>query len=199
MQATNHITQVRIYDMTHLVDSAFDRHAMQRISAWLAWACLLLIVGLPLLVASYWAVADTGLLAVRANMLPLSIQAPVQDWQRVVGALLTGIPVALMLRGVWEARLCFQQFAVGKVFTSEAVQQLRKFAAWIMGSSLASILIGPALSVVLTINNAPGTQQVAIGIGTDHVLTLMFAAVVWVMASVIAQGQALAEENASFV
>lgn len=185
--------------MTHLVNSAFDRHAMQRISAYLAWACLLLIVGLPLLVASYWAVADTGLLAVRANMLPLSIQAPVQDWQRVVGALLTGIPVALMLRGVWEARLCFKQFAVGKVFTAEAVQQLRKFAAWIMGSSLASILIGPALSVVLTINNAPGTQQVAIGIGTDHVLTLLFAAVVWVMASVIAQGQALAEENASFV
>jgi Protein of unknown function (DUF2975) len=123
----------------------------------------------------------------------------VQDWQRVVGALLTGIPVALMLRGVWEARLCFKQFAVGQVFTSLAVQQLRKFAAWIMGSSLVSILIGPALSVVLTINNAPGTQQVAIGIGTDHVLTLMFAAVVWVMASVIAQGQALAEENASFV
>ena len=57
--------------MTHLVDSAFDRHAMQRISAWLARACLLLIVGLPLLVASYWAVADPGLLAVRGKMLPL--------------------------------------------------------------------------------------------------------------------------------
>ena len=69
--------------MTHLINSAFDRHAMQRISAWLAWACLLLDRVFAAAGGGYWAVADTGLLAARANMLPLNIQAPVQDWQRV--------------------------------------------------------------------------------------------------------------------
>lgn len=185
--------------MTKLVNSAFERHAMQRISGWLAWACLLLIVALPILVAAYWSVADTGLLAVHANMLPSLIQAPLQDWQRLGGALVTCLPVALMMRGLWEARLCFKQFAAGQVFTAQAVQRLRSFAGWIMASSLASILIGPVVSVVLTFNNATGNRHVAIGIGTDHVLTLLFAAVVWVMAAVIAQGQVLAEENSSFV
>jgi hypothetical protein len=60
-------------------------------------------------------------------------------------------------------------------------------------------VIGPVISIVLTFNNQLGEKHVAIGIGTDQVLTMMFAAVVWVMAAVIAQGQALAEENASFV
>lgn len=185
--------------MTHLINSAFDRHAMQRVSGWLAWACLVLMVVFPLLVLAYWAVADAGLLAARSNMLPVNIQSPLADWQRVAGALITCIPVALMMRGLWEARLCFKQFAVGQVFTAQAVQRLRSFAGWTVASSLASIVIGPAISVVLTFNNPPGARHVAIGIGTDQVLTLMFAAVVWVMAAVIAQGQALAEENASFV
>lgn len=185
--------------MTHLVDSAFDRHSMQRISGLLATACLVLIVALPILVLYYWAVADAAVLAIHAQMLPAVIQAPVQDWQRLAGALVTCIPVALMMRGLWEARLCFKQFAAGQVFTKQAVQRLRGFAGWIMASSLASILIEPVISVVLTFNNAAGNRQVAIGVGTDHVLTLLFAAVVWVMAAVIAQGQVLAEENSSFV
>jgi Protein of unknown function (DUF2975) len=185
--------------MTKLVNSAFERHSMQGISTWLARACLFFIVALPLLVLYYWAVADTGLLAVHANMLPALVQAPLQDWQRLAGGLITCIPVALMMRGLWEAHLCFKQFTAGRVFTTQAVQRLRSFAGWIMASSLASILIGPAISVALTLNNPPGSQHVAIGIGTNHVLTLLFAAVVWVMAAVISQGQALAEENSSFV
>jgi Protein of unknown function (DUF2975) len=185
--------------MTQLVNAAFDRHAMQRVSGWLARACLLLILVLPIVVLYFWAVANTAMLAIHAQMLPALIEAPVTDWQRLAGALVTCLPVSLMVRGLWEARLCFKQFAAGHVFTAQAVQRLRSFAGWIMASSLASILVGPVISVILTINNAVGNRQLAIGIGTDHVLTLLFAAVVWVMAAVIAQGQVLAEENSSFV
>lgn len=185
--------------MTPLINFAFDRHAMQRVSAWLAWACLLLVITLPLTVLAYWAVADVGLLAARSNMLPVNIQSQLADWQRMAGALVTCIPVGLMLRGLWEARLCFKQFAIGQVFTAQAVQRLRSFAGWTLASSLASIVIGPVISVILTFNNPPGARHVTVGIGTDQILTLLFAAVVWVMAAVIAQGQTLAEENASFV
>ena len=185
--------------MSKLVNSVFESYSMQRTSAWLARACLALVIILPLLVLAYWLVADASMLAVRANLLPSAIQKPLQDWQRVVGALLTLIPVVLMVRGLWEARMCFAQFAAGHVFTAQAVQRLRSFAAWISASSLGSILINPLLSALLTLNNAPNTRHLAIGIGTDHILSLLFATMVWVMASVIAQGQALAEENSSFV
>lgn len=185
--------------MTELINATFEKHAMQRICGGLAWVCVFLIVTAPLLVLAYWAVADAGLLAVRANMLPLTIQTPLQDWQRVGGALVTLVPVGLMLRGLWEARACFGQFALGQIFTAQAVQRLRSFAGWIMASSLASILVGPVISVLLTFNNAHDQRHVAIGIGMNEVLSLLFAAVVWVMASVIAQGLVLADENASFV
>lgn len=189
--------------MTRLVNSMFERHSLQRVSGWLASACLVLIVVfiviLPLLVLVYWTAPDLGLLAVRVNMLPINMQTAPQDWQRLSSAALTCIPVMFMVRGLWEARLCFKQFATGQVFTTLAVQRLRSFAGWIMASSLASILIGPALYVVLTFSNTAGTRQVAMGISTDQIMTLLFAAIVWVMAAVIAQGQALADENSSFV
>ena len=191
--------QSKGFAMIHLVNSTFERHSMQRTSGWLASACLMLMVVLPVVVVAYWAVADPGLLAVRANMLPNAIQAPLQPWQRWAGAGVTCIPVALMLLGLWQARQCFLQFAQGRVFTQQAVQRLRAFAAWALAASVADMLTSPVLSVLLTLHNPPGMQHVAIGIGTDHVLSTLFAAMVWVMASVIAQGQMLAEENASFV
>ena len=172
---------------------------MQRTSGLLASACLTLMVVLPVVVFVYWAVADAGLLAVRANMLPTAIQAPLQPWQRWAGAGVTCVPVALMLLGLWQARQCFLQFSHGQVFTRQAVQRLRAFAAWALAASVADMLTSPVLSVLLTLHNPPGARHLAVGIGTDHVLSALFAAMVWVMASVIAHGQALAEENASFV
>ena len=47
--------------------------------------------------------------------------------------------------------------------------------------------------------NAPGTRQLSIAISSNHIFTLFFAVLVWMMADVIARGCALVEENESFV
>jgi hypothetical protein len=38
-----------------------------------------------------------------------------------------------------------------------------------------------------------------IALSSEHVFTLFFAALVWLMADIMGQGQALAEENERFV
>ena len=67
----------------------------------------------------------------------------------------------------------------------------------------AVLLAGPLAamvnSVVLTLQNTPGTRRMAIGLGSDQLFMLLFAALVYLMADVIAQGQTLAEENERFV
>ena len=101
--------------------------------------------------------------------------------------------------GLWQARRCFAGFARGQLFTGMAVTCLRRFAACMGGSALASLVTGPTLSVLLTWGNPPGLRHLAVGVGSDQLFTLLFAAVVWLMAAVIGQGEALAQENASFV
>lgn len=172
---------------------------IRNLSRLLAATCSLLIVALPIAVAVYSLLADAAELAMRANLSSLAIQTPLQTWQRAACALITQVPLALLLLGLWQARKCFRLFAAGQVFTEQAVSFLRRFAGWVAASVAAAIVAEAAISVVLTLHNLPGKRHLAIGIGSDQLFTLFFAGMVWLMAAVIGQGQRLAEENASFV
>lgn len=187
-----------------IIDRAPLHHTLSaariaRISRALSAACLTLILGLPVAVLIYWLSADATQLAVRANLPATAMHWPLEPWQRVAGALITALPVSLVLLGLWHARRCFKLFAAGSVFTTEAVRCLRRFAGWIAVSVAAGIVASTAISVVLTLPNTPGGRHLAIGVGTDQLFTLLFAAMVWLMAAVIGQGRTLAEENAQFV
>jgi hypothetical protein len=175
---------------------------MQRMvlqSRMLAAVCLVLIVLLPVGVALYWALATNAALAVRVNLPADAIRVVLLPWQRVAGGVLAELPLVLLLMGLWQARKCFLLFAAGKVFTSETVTCLKRFAGWTMASVIAGVPVATAISIVISLTNPPGLQQLAVSIGSDQVLLLFFAGMVWLIAGVISQGQVLAEENASFV
>jgi hypothetical protein len=172
---------------------------IQRLSVFLAWACLMAGIALPFAVLAYWLLAGANELALLGHLRADAIHGPLHVWQRLAGAMCTLVPAGLASLGLWHAHRCFRGFIKGEVFTAGAVLRLRRFAACMGGSALAAIIAGPVLSVLLTWGNPAGARQLALGIGSDHLLTLLFAGMVWVMAAVIGQGQALAEENASFV
>jgi hypothetical protein len=98
-----------------------------------------------------------------------------------------------------QARLCFAQFEQGQVFSPLATAQLRRFAGWVAAAAFAAMLAAAVMSVVLSLNNPPGARHLAIGISSNHVFTLFFAGVVWLMADIIGRGLMLAEENERFV
>ena len=184
--------------------SASDRHMgndgrIQRVSRWLALLCLVPIVSLPIIPLAYWGLETPDRLAEPAQLAVGAIQAPIEIWQRVIGATLSLLPVGMLVAGLLQARRCFLLFAAGQIFVSETTRCLRRFAGWVAASVAAGILTSSILSVLLTINNPPGMRQLAVGVGSNELFTLSFAAMVWLMAAVIAHGQALAEENASFV
>ena len=174
-------------------------HRIQRISRVMVRICLALVALLPLALVIYWATATAPELAAQGNLQAGVIRAPLQVWQRIASAVVSAIPLACLLMGVWQAKQCFAQFAKGDVFTASAVGCLRRFAGWTATAALAAIVAGAAISILLTINNPPGTRQLALGISSNQVFTLFFAALVWLMADVIGQGQALADENKQFV
>lgn len=173
-------------------------HHIRRTSRLMVWACWAFILLLPVTLAVYWAVAGDGVLAGHAN-LPASAIGALLPWQRLAGAVVMGLPLAFLLTGLWQAKRCFEQFAEGRVFTRQATDLLRRFAGWVAAAALAAIVASAATSVLLTLHNPPGMRHLALGIGSNHLFTFFFAGVVWLMAAVIGQGQALAEENERFV
>lgn len=172
---------------------------IQRLSRVMVLACMALITLLPMALIYYWATASAPELAVHGNLQPSALQLPLQLWQRVTAAAVTAVPLALLLMGIWQAKQCFALFVRGQVFTELATDYLRRFAGWVAAAALAAIVAGAVTSVLLTLQNPPGTRQLAVGLSSNHLFTLFFAALVWLMADVIGQGQALAEENERFV
>src|SRR5262245_13852543 len=137
---------------------------VRRLSRVLARACEVLLIGLPLVLLAWWAVADAKELAMAAQLSPDAIQGPITGWQRAGGVLVSGLSVALLLAGLWEARKCFRLFATGQFFAAEAVRSLRRFAGWVAGSVAARIVTQSALSVLLTLHNPPGKRFLAVSV-----------------------------------
>ena len=188
------------------VSSPFSSSAtvntLQRIltlSRVMVWACVALITLLPLALVWYWASTPAAELASQGNLPASAIQWPLQAWQRVAAGAVTAVPLTLLLLGLWQAKRCFSEFAQGQVFTAEATGHLRRFAGWVAAAALTAIVAAALTSVLLTLHHPPGARYLAIGVSSNQVFTLFFAALVWLMADVIGQGQALAEENARFV
>ncbi len=173
---------------------------IRRISQAMVWACWAMVILLPIALVYYWAITNAPDLATQyGNLRANAILAPLQTWQRVAAAAVTAIPLVLLLMGVWQAKRCFAQFAAGQLFSAQATGHLRRFAGWMAAAALAAIVAGAVTSVLLTLQNPPGMRQLAVGISSTHVFSFFFAALVWLMADVMSQAQALAEENAHFV
>jgi hypothetical protein len=172
---------------------------IRRISRSMVLACQALVVLLPGAWLWYWVTTAPPELAMQANLHASVIAPGLQPWQRVAAAAVNAVPLVFVLAGVWQVRQCFEAFAQGQVFTAQATTHLRRFAGWVAAAALAAIVAGAVMSVVLTLHNAPGSRQLAIGLSSNHVFTMFFAALVWLMADILGQGQALAEENARFV
>lgn len=162
-------------------------------------ACTALAIILPLSVAAFWWFSHTESLFTNARLPTSSILQPLTGWQRMAGMLAMELPVLLLVAGIWQARRCFQRVLEGEFFSTHTVAHLRWFAVWATASALAGIVECTVVAMVLTWNHPPGQKQFVVSLGTDQFVLLFVAGMVWLMARVIAQGQALAEENEKFI
>lgn len=172
---------------------------IRRLCRSLSVVCLTLIATLPFAVAALWWQSDAAALATYAHLRPDAPHSTLATWQRVVGTLLAEGSLALLLAALWHAHRGFILFLDGRQFSAEAVLRLKRFAGWMLAAVSLNLVVRSAMSVLLTINNMPGTRQLAIGIGVDQIIPLFFAGMVWVMAAIIGQGRTIAEENAAYV
>ncbi len=175
---------------------------VQRLNSAFAWACALLAVALPLAVLYHLASTPSSGLLLRAGVALTTLQAAALDvtlWQRSLAVLLGMVPVLCASYGLVCAMRCFSGFSQGEYFSLRTVRYLRGFAAGIFASVVAGFFASMLISVILTAGAPAGQKALALGLGSNELLTLLFAGMVWQIAAVMAKAVALAEENAQFV
>jgi hypothetical protein len=171
---------------------------LRRLSGALAMVCLGVALLLPALMAAYWWLTPAEALFRQAGLglaPPPALAWPV----RLAGFALAMIPLAALVLGLLSARRCFASFAAGRIFSVDAARGLRGFALWVGASALLKPVAGAALSLLLGATSPGETRSLVLSIGSDTLLTLLFAAMVALVASVLVKAAEIAAENEQFV
>lgn len=163
----------------------------------LAWACWTLALLLPL------GVAVQGFSEVPAALLlKAGLDADVLSsrdglrWGLWAMALL---PVACLSFALCQAGLCFARFARADYLSISVVAHLRRFTAGLLAAGLLGLLLPTAMSALLSTAAPAGQRSLVVSVGSQEVLFLLFAALLWQIASVIARAVAIDEENRQFI
>jgi hypothetical protein len=182
--------------------STLTRPDVQRLNSAFAWVCALLAVTLPLAVFYQLVTTPTEGLLLQVGVSLSTLQAALLEvalWQRMLVVALGMVPVCCAAYGLVCAMRCFSGFSQAEYFSVRTVRYLRGFAAGVFASVVAGFLVSMLTSVLLTAGIPAGQRALAVGLGSNELLTLLFAGMVWQIAAVMAKAVALAEENAQFV
>lgn len=184
-----------------LTAAALSGPDVQQLNSAFAWMCALLTVALPLAVFYQLATTPTEGLLLRAGVTLSGMQAALEVtlWQRSLAVLLGLVPVCCASYGLVCAMRCFSGFSQAEYLSVRTVRCLRGFAAGIFASVVAGFLVSLLISALLTAGAPVAQRALAVGLGSNELLTLLFAGMVWQIAAVMARAVALAEEKTQSV
>jgi uncharacterized SAM-binding protein YcdF (DUF218 family) len=167
-------------------------------SLMLARGCLVLVALLAAGLLFYWFSTPAASIAADAQ-IPQEWLVDLGVSRRAAGFVISFVPLACLILALISARRCFYAFAGGNFFGQDAVKGLRNFALGLLASALLKPFSAAALSVLLSSDAPAGQHRLTLGFGSDTMLALLAAGIVAVIAWVMAEASALAEENAQFI
>ncbi|NEU96609.1 DUF2975 domain-containing protein [Bradyrhizobium uaiense] len=174
---------------------------LERISAVsrvLAYACTGISFVLAVGLLAYWLTSPDEAILRDAGLTGIAFH-PIGWLVRLMGLMVSALPLACLIWGLSRVRRCFASFADGRFFTAENVTGLRDLAIAMLVSTLLKPLIGALLSILLSWQTYALGKSVVIAFGSDTLLALLFAGLVAVTAWVMAEANAIADEHAQFV
>jgi len=171
---------------------------IRSLSRIMAIGCLATSILLPAAMLFYWIATPTQTLLDQAG-LPGVAPVGIGFSARAVAFVVSMAPLGALVYGLLNARHCFTAFAAGHIFSIGTIGRLRAFSIAVAVAALLKPFVGAVLSVVLSWNEAPGTRTLALTVGSDTLIALIFSGTVAVIAWVMTEAIAISEENKQFI
>jgi hypothetical protein len=186
------------FDLTTERSREARMNRIRRVSRTMATACLATSGLLAAAMLLYWTIASARTLFSHAGIS----NVPVTEIDFSIRALAFGVsmvPLGALIYGLLNARRCFGAFAAGQIFSTEPIRRLEAFSAGVAASALLKPFAGAALSVLLSFNNPAGGKALALNIGSDTLIALIFAGTIATIAWVMTEALDIVDENKLFV
>jgi len=153
---------------------------------------------LPIGVALYWLGAPVATLSHDAR-IPVEWLAEFDLPQRLLALVVSLVPAAVLLWGLAQVRVCLAAFSRGQLFGPRTARGLRNLALAMAGTAAIAPIAGAAMSVILSWGAPAGQKQVALSLGSDQLLMLLFAGMLALVSWTMLEAAEIAQENAEFV
>ena len=172
---------------------------IKRVSTLLQLGCWAYLIGAPLLLLAVWfnfeTLAPQWQTVARIPIRPEYI-GPLN---KVLGAIVTAIPVLLLMHGVRHLQKLFAQFRQGKLFSESGASHLHVFAWMLLITVILTPITGALLSVALTMDYPAGERTLAISLGSNDFGQLFIAGTLFAITWTLREGYRLRQENEAFV
>jgi len=168
------------------------------LSRMLAYLCVGISIVLAAGLVAYWVVSTDEVIHLDARLPGIAVH-PIGWGIRLASMAISALPLACLIWGLLRVRRCFEAFGQGRFFTLENIHGLRDFAVAVFASTLLKPVVGAALSILLSWQTYATGKTLVVNFGSDALLALLFAGLIAVIAWVMAEAVAIADENAQFV
>lgn len=171
----------------------------KRFSQFISWGCLTTIALLT--VASLVAVFNIDWFSsIVKNNIGFNIYwNTVEQWQWYSLWALTLLNLSIGMLGLYFLHCAFANIATGELFNLNNSLNLRRFSALALIQVVAKPLYTAITSVLLSINHPAGEKMLSISFGSEQIMTLALAMILWVMSDLLVKGSDLQSENQQFI
>jgi Protein of unknown function (DUF2975) len=114
---------------------------------------------------------------------------------RFLACLVEMLPTAIVMLGFYYLIQLFKLYAQNTIFGLQNVILIKKIGLTFIGQMIVSIVTQPLLSIILTMDAAPGGHLVAIGFGSDELSHLVIGGIVVLISWIMEEGRKLEEEK----
>ena len=167
------------------------------LSNWIYRVLSIGIVFIPVYYVSYWFLVNhiaRPLVAVNTSATPIT---PYELSTEILAAgfISSLFPLTVLVFVLLNLRKIFLYYKDGVIFSFEHVVLFKRIAKLLFIWVLLSVAYESVKSVLFSLNNPVGERVLSVGFGSEELTVIVVAAFVYVIAWVMDEGRALAEEN----
>ena len=165
-----------------------DANLIKRASSGMSILCYLAIVVMPLFLVWIWIDFERIALNLGENnglVMPESLSL----LSRIMGFMLSVIPVALLIVGLFSLIKFLDNLQEYDYFNHQNSMYLGRFASMLLWSTLVRPLTDAFVTIAVTFNNPPGQRSVSFNLGTDEITGMFFGTLILILSRLIAESR----------
>jgi len=165
----------------------------------ISWGCLaIILIATAAIVWFLFNINGFSNLAKSSIGLPI-IWDTVEHWQWYMQWFLSLLYILIGLLGLYFLHQAFAKIAQGELFNLTNSTNIKRFSILLFAQVVAKPVYFAMSSVLLSWNHPPGEKMLSVSFGSQELLTLGLAMMLWVISDLLITGSKLQSENQQFV